>query len=206
MFNWLIKKVKKDEFEQHKGAVQTALNTVKQDMSNISTWIKHLDKQDSEIKTDVNSITSELSSMKNEIEEIKKMISESNAQESQPIFKQRQTVKYKQTAVYANQTAVQTAVQAAFFTKLSISEKALIMILVNSELKLSYEDLAAMMGKDTATIRGQINSIKQKVEGLIEEQIERNNKKRLYIPDRMKNVLLKRMKVRQNREKTEENE
>ena len=38
-----------------------------------------------------------------------------------PLFKQRQTAKHKQTAVYDVQTAVQTTVQAAFFTKLSIS-------------------------------------------------------------------------------------
>jgi len=206
MFDWLFKKVKKDEFEQHKGAVQTALNNVKQDMHSLSTWIKHLDKQDSDIKNEVGGINSEISSIKNELEEIKNLISEKKEQEIEPLFKQRQTTKHKQTAVYDVQTAVQTAVQAAFFTKLSVSEKALVMILVNSDMKLSYEDLAAMMGKDTATIRGQINAIRQKVEGLIEEQIERNNKKRLFIPDKMKAILLRKVKVRQNRPKIEENE
>ena len=73
-------------------------------------------------------------------------------------------------------------------------------------MKLSYDDLAAMMGKDTATIRGQVNSIKQKCEGLIEEQIEKNNKKRLFIPDKMRGILLKKVKVRQNSSKIEENE
>jgi prophage DNA circulation protein len=209
MFNWFRKKVKKEEFEQHKSAVQTALNSVKQDMHNLSTWIKHLDKQDSDIKSDVQDVSYELSTIKNELEEIKNLVSGEKNKETEPLFKQRQTAKHKQTAVYAVQTAVQTAVQAAFFHKLSVSEKALVMILINHDMKLSYEDLAVMLGKDTATIRGQINSIRQKVEGLIEEQIEKNNKKRLFIPDKMKNILLKRVKVKAEKakisEKTAEN-
>ena len=80
------------------------------------------------------------------------------------------------------------------------------MILVNSDMKLSYEDLAIMMAKDTATIRGQINSIRQKCGGFIEEQIEKNNKKRLYIPDRIKGILLKRSKIKGKVEKEAENE
>ncbi len=206
MFDWFKKKVHKQEFDTHKGAVQTALNSVKQDMDDIGKWIKHLHEQDSAVKKDVVRIMGELSSIKFELEEIKEAISNSEKRETEPLFKQRQTAKHKQTAVYDVQTAVQTTVQAAFFTKLSISEKAIIGILLNSEMKLSYDDLAAMMGKDTATIRGQVNSIKQKCEGLIEEQIEKNNKKRLFIPDKMRGILLKKVKVRQNSSKIEENE
>jgi len=204
MFNWLIKRVKKEEFDTHKSAVQTALNNIKQDMSHVTNWIKHLNQQDSSIKNDVERIMSEISSIKNELEEIKEIVSSEKDVENEPLLKQRQTTKHKQTAVYDVQTAVQTTVQAAFFNKLSLSEKAIVMILVHSDMKLSYEDLAAMTGKDSTTIRGQINTIKQKCEGLIEEQIERNNKKRLYIPEKIKGLLLKRVKVRGKRVKTEE--
>tara|TARA_Y100000034_G_scaffold119266_1_gene160851 strand:+ start:103 stop:324 length:222 start_codon:yes stop_codon:yes gene_type:complete len=62
-------------------------------------------------------------------------------------------------------------------------------------MKLSYDDLAAMLGKERSTIRGQINSIKQKVKGLIEEVIEKSGKKRLFIPENMKEKLLKKSKV-----------
>jgi small-conductance mechanosensitive channel len=199
MFDWLFKKVKKDEFEQHKGAVQTALNNVKQDMHSLSTWVKHLHDTDSGIKEDVEMIKQELYSIKIDLEELKEMFEGEKEEETEPVFKQRQTAKHKQTAVYDVQTAVQTAVQAAFFTKLSTSEKAIIVILLNSDMKLSYEDLAAMMGKDTATIRGQVNSIKQKCNGLIEEYIEKNNKKRLFIPDKIRGILLKKVKVRTKR-------
>jgi len=204
MFNWLFKKVKKDEFDTHKEAVQTALNSVKQDFTNVSKWIKHLDQQDLGIKNELKDIKGEISSVKKDIEEIKELFSDVKKTEDGALLKQRQTAKHKQTAVYDVQTAVQTTVQAAFFNKLSISEKAIIMILVNSDMKLSYEDLGAMTGKDSTTIRGQINTIRQKCPGLIEEQIERNNKKRLFIPEKMKGILLKRVKVRQKSRKIEE--
>ncbi len=197
MFDWLFPKVKKEEFDKHKSAVQTALNSAKNDVLSLTKWVKHLNNRDSEIKNEVDDVYEELSTVKAELEELKNMVS---LAVNPRLFKQRQTVVDKQTAVVAVQNAVQTTVQAAFLDRLSISEKALLMILLNSEMKLSYEDLAAMIGKDSATIRGQINAIKQKCEGLIEEQIEKNNKKRLFIPDRVKEILLKRVKVRVKKE------
>jgi len=204
MFDWIFRKVKKEEFDIHKQSVQTALNSVKEDFAHVSKWIKHLDQQDSQIKNEIKGIKQEISSIKNELEEIKESFSDNKSEENGGLLKQRQTSKHKQTAVYDVQTAVQTTVQAAFFNKLSISEKAIVMILVNSDMKLSYEDLGAMTAKDSTTIRGQINTIRQKCPGLIEEQIERNNKKRLYIPDKIKGILLKRAKVRQKQPKIEE--
>ena len=206
MFNWMFKKVKKEEFDTHKEAVQTALNSVKQDMANVSKWIKHLEQQDSSIKKDVQEIVQDFSSIKEDLEKLKEMIGQQkNDFEGSPI-KQNQTARHKQTPVYDVQTAVQTTVQAAFFNKLSLSEKAIVMILVNSDMKLSYEDLGAMTGKDSTTIRGQINTIRQKCPGIIEEQIEKNNKKRLFIPDKIKGILLRKAKIRQNRPQIEENE
>ncbi len=204
MFGWIFKKVKKEEFNKHKEAVQTALNSVKQDMSSVTKWIKHLDQQDSEIKKEMKEILRDLSSIKNDIEELKESAVQEKSVEEALVFKQPTGVKHKQTAVYDVQTAVQTTVQAAFFNKLSLSEKAIIMILANSDLKLSYEDLGAMTGKDSTTIRGQINTIRQKCPGIIEEQIEKNNKKRLYIPEKIRGILLRKAKVRQNRPKIEE--
>ena len=207
MFRWMFPKVKKHEFEQHKSAVQTALNSVKQDFSNVSKWIKHLDTQDEGLKKEVKGLGEELNYIRQELEEIKNLLGEKmeeKEEENVEVFKQRQTTKHKQTAVYGVQTAVQTAVQAAFLDKLSISEKAIIMILANSDLKLSYEDLGVMTGKDSTTIRGQINTIKQKCPGVIEEQIERNNKKRLFIPEKIRGILLRKAKVRQKKPKNEE--
>ena len=195
------KKVKKEEFDQHKNAVQTALNNAKQDVLNITKWIKHLSKNDSSMKSEIEVAHDEIASIKEDLEEMKNMLSFGLG--GGP-FKQRQTAVGKQTAVYTVENSVQTPVQTAFFDNLSSSERALVLILLNSDMKLSYDDLAAMMGKEGTTVRGQINSVKQKCPGLIEEQIEKNNKKRLYVPEMVRNKLLKKVKVRAKRGRKEE--
>jgi hypothetical protein len=63
-------------------------------------------------------------------------------------------------------------------------------------MKLGYDDLSAILGKEKSTIRGQINAIKAKSEGLIEESIEKNGKKRVFIPEEIKEKVLKKQKVR----------
>jgi len=196
MFNFFRKKVEKDEFDKHKGAVQTALNNAKTDVQNLVKWVEHLNNVDSGLKGDVDDIYSELATVKSELEELKNMVA---LAVNPRLLKQRQTAVGKQTVVYGVENAVQTTVQAEFLDRLSMSERALVMALLTTEMKLSYDDLAALSGKDSTTVRGQINGIRQKCEGLIEEMIEKNNKKRLFIPDKIKETLLKRVKVRAKR-------
>ncbi len=202
MFNWLFKKEEKHVLDEHKQAVQTALNKVKQDMDHVGKWLKHLNETDSGLKKDVEDIKDDLTSIKNDMNELKEMLKQPEEKIYAPIFKQPQTVRVKQTADYGVQTAVQNNVQAAFFDRLSISEKALIGILLSSDMKLSYEDLAVMTGKDPTTVRGQVNTIRQKAEGLIEEHVEKNGKKRLFVPEKIKGILLKRVKSKRKKEKT----
>ncbi len=63
-------------------------------------------------------------------------------------------------------------------------------------MKLSYEDLAMLLGKERSTIRGQINAIKQKSEGLVEELMEKNGKKRVFVSENVKERLAKYAKTR----------
>ena len=98
--------------------------------------------------------------------------------------------------------SVQTAVQTPNLDQFSVTERAIIWILLNSEMKLSYDDISSILGKERSTIRGQINAIKSKSEGLIEEIIEKNGKKRVFIPEKMREKLLKKTKVRVKREET----
>jgi len=115
------------------------------------------------------------------------------------LFKTNKQLFKKQTAVQAVQTPVQTAVQTGESISLStfsVMERALVYVLLNTDMKLSYDDLAAMMGKSRATVRGQINSIKQKSESLIQEIIEKNGKKRVFVPEEIKENMLKNVKVR----------
>jgi len=200
MFGWFKKKADVEDVERLKYAVQTGFNSVKRDFSNTSTWIKHLSDKGEQQNEEISEIYDELSSIRSDIENLKNMI---DILGNKKLFKQQQTVFNKQTAVEVVQTAVQTAVQTPFLDNfldnLSVTERAIVWVMLNSEMKLSYDDLAAMLGKERATIRGQVNSIKQKSDGLVEEVIGKNNKKRYFIPDGVKGMMLKKVKVRVKR-------
>ena len=186
------RKAEKREVEEIKKAVQTGFNSVKQDIGSLSTWVKHLDSNDTKLKEELCRVNEELSTMKNEMEELKNQFSKVNEPQ---VFKQEQTVFDKQTLFKGVLNSVQTSVQTVFLDNLSATERAIVFVLLNSDMKLSYEDLAAMLGKRKVTIRGQINSIKQKSESLIEEIVGENNKKRVFIPERTKEMLLKTRNV-----------
>ena len=204
--SWFFgEKVKKEDMEQIKQAVQTGFNSVKQDFNKTSQWIKHLNQSDSELKNEILDLKEELSNMKDELENMQNvidlMVKNGNFKQ---VFNQKQTLFNKQTAVDDVLNTVQTPVQTSFLDNLTATERAIVFILLNSDMRLSYEDVAAMMGKSKATIRGQINTIKQKSEGLIEEIIEKNGKKRVFIPENMKEILLKKAKVRVGKPKNDE--
>jgi predicted transcriptional regulator len=201
MWNFFSKKAEKEDLAELKKAVQTGFNSVKQDINNTSVWIDHLNTNNTKSKSEILEIKDDLSAIKEELENIKNIISILG---EMPAFKQRKTVFDKQTGVDGVLNSVQTTVQTAFLDNLSTTERAIIFVLLNSEMKLSYDDLASMLGKTKSTIRGQINNIKQKSEGLIEETINENNKKRVYIPEKVKEILLKRGKVKIKSKKKEE--
>ncbi|MDP2926105.1 MAG: hypothetical protein Q8N99_07045 [Nanoarchaeota archaeon] len=194
MLGFFSKKAEKHEVDALKEAVQTGFNSVKQDVNSLTTWIKHLNTQDENLRDQILELQGDLSSIKEEVENLKNILS---IVSERPLFKQKQTVFSKQTAAVGVLNGVQTAVQTVFLDNLTATERAIIFILLNSEMKLSYEDLAAMLGKDKATIRGQINTIRQKSEGLIEEIIGENNRKRVYIPEKVKEILLKSRKIKE---------
>ena len=202
MFNLFNKKAEKKEVDQLKQAVQTGFNNTKQDVGKISTWIKHLDSNQNSLKDDVADLREELSRLTEELENVKNILS---IVSEKPVFKQRQTMLTKQTTSVDVLNTVQTSVQTVFLDKLSTTERAIVYVLLNSgDMKLSYEDIAAMLGKDKATVRGQINAIKQKSESLIEEVIGENNKKRVYIPEKIKEVLLRSKKAKNTRRNQEQ--
>jgi len=193
MFGFFSKKAEKDDVDQLKMAVQTGFNKVKQDMDSYSKWIKHLDKQNSDVNSEFDTVREELATARDELENIKNMLAIVG---KGSFYQQSPTVLNKQTADVDVLNTVQSTVQTVFLDNLTTNERAIVFVLMNSDLKLSYEDLAAMLGKRKSTIRGQVNSIKQKSEGLIEEIIGENNKKRVFIPEQTRDLLLKTNKVR----------
>ncbi|MBM3232873.1 hypothetical protein FJZ18_01770 [Candidatus Pacearchaeota archaeon] len=201
MFGWLFKNREKENGDE----IRESFSAVKKDMDVVGKWIKHLDGADKQLFSILNSIKSDLSNIKNEIgiirEEVDAMKEGHNHQQ---VF-ENLPVLGKQTGDEDVYTAVQTPVQTGnfyeIFKGLTPHERALIFTLMNSDLKLSYEDLALLMGKEKSTVRGQINAIKQKSEGLIEEITEKNGKKRVFVPLEIKEKLSKYAKVRVGKKK-----
>lgn len=203
---WVFKTKKR--VEEIREETKSGFDSVKKDILSISKWIKHLDSEKDTHKDEISSLKSLLSSLKGEIHELRETVNTNNLLYSnttnKQMFKTNSHLSNKQTDVFDVQTGVQTGVQTPNLTNFSITERAIIAILINSDLKLSYEDIAAMLGKEKSTIRGQINTIRSKEDHIIHETIEKNGKKRVYIPEKIKEKLLKKAKVRANNKKKPE--
>ena len=198
MFGWIFgNKNNKLEEETKKG-----FSAVREDMDKIGTWLKHLKNEDKQLFEMISELKNEMSTIKGGLGEIRESIDMAVEQRASKQLFKKLPVLHKQTAVETVQDIVQTPVQTGNFydilKNLSSNERLIIFTLLNSEssMKLSYEDLAMLLGKERATVRGQINAIKQKSEGLIEEIIEKNGKKRVYVPEGIREKLLKYAEVR----------
>ena len=183
--------------------VQDSFNHVKKDFNKVGDWIKHLDDKHTSQEDEVSQIKEQLLTIHEDLMEIKDFVSFFGPQNSKGLSKQHPQGVVKQTVEGVVQTPVQTAVQTDILENLTVMERAIVWALLNSEMNLSYEDLAALLGKDKSTIRGQINAIRQKNEGLILEMREANGKKRLYIPDEISEKVIKSVKIRVKKVKKE---
>ena len=202
MFGWFSRK---KEVEHLKEDTKSGFESVKKDMASVTGWIKRLDSEKNLQKKEMEELKEDLSSIKEETEGLKNIFSVLGNLKTNRVFKTPKQLSNKQTAVYAVQTGVQTAVQTPNLDQFSITERAILWVLLNTDMKLSYADLAAMLGKELSTIRGQINAIKQKSDSLIEELIEKNGKKRVCIAENIKEKILKKSKVRVRKPKISEN-
>jgi uncharacterized protein YoxC len=204
MFGWLFgHKEKRVEQETKK-----SFNAVKQDISGLIRWVKHLDNKDKQLFDVVNELKDEISSIRDEISGLREGIDLAvESQKGKQLF-EKKAVFEKQTAVEGVQNDVQTPVQTGNFYEilrsLTNNERLLVFTLLNAGegMKLSYEDLALLLGKEKATIRGQVNAIKQKSE-LIEEIVEKNGKKRVFVRPEIREKLAKYAKVRVGKKKKE---
>lgn len=193
MFDWLFGKKRDDGLKED---TKRGFEAVKKDLTSMSAWIKHLDSEKKLHEKEIDEIKDTLSTINSEIEGIKNVISIMSDLKPNRPFRTTKQVFDKQAGVYAVQTGVQTGVQTPNFDQFSVTERAILWVLLNSDLKLGYDDLAAMLGKERSTIRGHLNRIKQKSEGIIEEIIEKNGKKRVFVPEEVKERLMKKVKVR----------
>jgi len=198
MFGFLKKRSDQHRLEEE---IKNSFNSVKEDFGKVGQWINHFDSTVKDTHKEIEDLKQQLFVTRGEIDDLKDFVSLFGSK----ISKQPQTEVAKQTGVNNVQNVVQTAVQSGVLERLTLMERAIVGTLVNSENKLSYEDISVLLGKDKSTIRGQINAIKQKSEGLILESSESNGKKRVYIPEEMKQILFKTAKVRVKQGKKRDN-
>lgn len=191
----------KERHDKLRREVQDSFENVKTDFNKVGEWIKHLDDKNSGHATDIDDIKSQLDNIHKDLVELKDFVSFFGPQLNNQLSKQSETDVIKQAVSGDVQTLQQTGVQTDVLDSLTVMERAIVWALLNSEMNLSYEDLAALLGKDKSTIRGQINTIKQKSEGLIKESVEFNGKKRLFIPEEVKSTIIKSVKVKVKNEK-----
>jgi len=184
---------------------QKGFDSVRKDIDAVSKWIKHLDRRDKQLFDLISVLKSDIASVRDEIGSLREgldVVSES--EENKQVFK-KLPVWDEQTGVERVQEAVQTPVQTVNFhgilKDLSANERLVVLTLANSDMKLSYEDLALLLGKERSTVRGQINSIKQKCDGLIQEFSEKNGKKRVFVDEEVKEKMQKYAKVRTGKRK-----
>lgn len=194
-FLWWGRKKKEESGEK----IKASFDSVKQDISKISAWIKHLKTKDEGHEDKIQGIYKEILEIKQDIDGIKQFVSFFDTRVASRVFRRSSTAVDKHTRVEGVQTPVYTAVQTAFLRGLTQNEKVILWILLNSEQKLSCEDIAVLLAKDKSTVRSQINNIKQKNESLINEFIEKSGKKRYYVNEKLKGILLKKMKIESKR-------
>ena len=147
MFGWFSWK---KESKKIRDDTKTGFEFVKKDISSLTGWIKHLDSEKNIQKRDIDQIKYDLASIKNEIESIKNVISIMNNLKPKRVFKTNRGLLDKQTPVYAVQTGVQTGVQTPNLDQFSVTERAILWILLNADMKLGYDDLSTILGKEKA--------------------------------------------------------
>jgi len=192
----------KKRINEIENETKKSFDSVRKDFEGVGKWIKHLNEKNKLVYHGIHGLTKELSSIKFELESLKESMALIEFAKKDKQLSKKQTPVYKQPGVYGVQTAVQTAVQTGdfydFLQGLSANERLIVFTLMNAtnDMKLSYEDLARLLGKERSTVRGQINRIKQKSEGLIQELTEPNGKKRVFIGENIKEKLQNYAKVR----------
>lgn len=180
----------KKRFLKLEKEVEQAFQEVKKDFKKVASWIDFIE---GELKKNED--------LKEKVDLIEKTIKKWEEQEDfvnivppESLNKHKQTQENKQKTAVHVQTAVQTAVQTDKIAQLTTNERMILWALLNTDNRLSHEDLATLLGKNKSTIRGQINTIKKKNPEIIQEFIETTGKKRVYIPEKYKKNIIKVIK------------
>jgi hypothetical protein len=132
-----------------------------------------------------------LDDIEKEIEEIKGVWT--RVQTGVQTGQTRVQTRVRQTDVRLKQMSVQTNTLGKL-KNLSVMERGIVWILLNTDSKMSYDELFTILGKNKSTLRGQINNIKLKSPDLIKELVENDGTKKFYIDEKVKSEILNKGK------------
>ena len=171
--------------------IEDSFFNVKGDMKNLGKWVTHFNDKHKGHEGELENMKFRLSSVEKTLEDIWTAVQ--TAVQTGRVSKQPQTdSRPKQLSVQKNLESLRS---------LTAMERVVVWSLLNTDLKMSYDDLCVVLGKDKSTLRGQINNIKQKNESLINEYTEKNGKKRFYIDTKLKNEVLLKVSKKQPKSK-----
>ena len=171
--------------------IEDSFSNVKDDMENFGKWVTHFNHKHKGHEGELENVKFRLESVEKTLEDMWTAVQ--TAVQTGRVSKQPQTdSRPKQLSVQRNLESLKS---------LTAMERVVVWSLLNTDLKMSYDDLCVVLGKDKSTLRGQINNIKQKNEGLINEYIEKDGKKRFYIDTKLKNEVLLKVSKKQPKSK-----
>jgi hypothetical protein len=180
-------------------SVSFSFSNLKRDMDYISNWITHFKDKHDEHNENFDSVHKRLERVEQELEEMRDMWTrvqtgvQTRVQTAVQTGQTRVQTRVGQTDVRLKQMSVQTNTLEKL-KNLSVMERGLVWVLVNSDAKMSYEDIYVILGKNKSTLRGQINNIKLKSPDLIKEEVENDGTKKFYVSKELKDEIMGRSK------------
>lgn len=208
---------KRSDIKEIDEKVKTSFKIMRNDMEKISNWVLHFkerheehDKKHEHHDGRIEDIYLRLIKLEKKLEDVWTGVQTGvqTAVRTSALSKHRQTDVRSKRTTKGVQTGVQTENEELIETLRGLTpmERVVVWTLLNTDLKLSYDDLCTALGKRKSTLRGQINGIKQKTEDLIREKIETDGTKRFYISESLKEDLMGRINRKRKKEEGETEE
>jgi len=158
-----------------------SFSKIKGDMEHVGRWINHFSGKHDNHEKEIKQIYDRLSQIEGRLEDVWTRV-RTGVRTGKVSGRTRTDSRSKQMSVQENVDSLRN---------LTMVERSVVWVLLNTDLKMGYDDLVVVLGKDKSTLRGQINNIKQKNESLIREIVENDGRKRFYIDEKIKNKVFK---------------